>query len=97
MAIMLLYRWDGVTPEQYDAVRARVGWLDNPHPGGRIHTAAFSDTGLHITDVWESVEDFQAFANDRLMPVIQQLGLQGEHPSEKALDLVPPAAGGRAG
>lgn len=78
MAIMLLYRWEGVTPEQYDAVRAGVGWLDHPHPGGRIHIAAFSDNALHITDVWDSVEAFQAFANDRLLPVIQPLGLPGE-------------------
>ncbi|HET7488103.1 MAG TPA: hypothetical protein VFJ85_09250 [Acidimicrobiales bacterium] len=78
MAIMLQFTWDGVTPEQYDAVRAEVGWLEEPPAGGRVHTAAFSDGTLHITDVWDSAEDFQAFAADRLMPVVQRLGVPGE-------------------
>lgn len=65
-------------PDQYDAVRAGVGWLDNQPSGGRVHLAAFSDNALHITDVWDSVEDFQAFATDRLMQVIQKLGIPGE-------------------
>ena len=78
MAIMLLYKWEGTTPQQYDAVRAGVGWLDNPPEGGRVHVAAFSDNALHITDVWDSVEAFQAFATDRLLPVIQEVGIPGE-------------------
>jgi hypothetical protein len=83
--MMVLYRWDGVTPEQYDAVRAGVGWLNDPHPGGRVHIAAFSDNALHITDVWDSVEDFQAFANERLLPVLQRVGVSGE----PAIEILP--------
>lgn len=30
MAVMMKYEWTGVTPEQYDEVRALVGWLDSP-------------------------------------------------------------------
>ena len=78
MAIMLLYKWEGTTPEQYDAVRAGVGWLENPPTGGRVHVTAFSENALHITDVWDSAEDFQAFAEQRLLPVIQQVGIPGE-------------------
>jgi hypothetical protein len=31
-----------------------------------------------VTDVWESPEDFQRFVQTRLMPGVQQLGIQGE-------------------
>ncbi len=78
MAVMMKYEWDGVTPEQYDEVRARVGWLDTPPAGGRVHVAAFDENGVHITDVWDSVDDFQAFLNTRLAPAIAQVGIQRE-------------------
>ena len=58
---MMLMRWAGVTPEQYDEARERVGWEWNPAPGGIFHVAAFADDGMHVTDVWESAEDFQRF------------------------------------
>jgi hypothetical protein len=78
MAIMMTMTWGGITPLQYDELRAEVGWLDDAPAGGRIHVAAFSDRGLQVTDVWESAEEFQSFVDDRLMPAVQQLGLAGE-------------------
>ena len=78
MALMMKYEWEGVTPEQYDAVRARAGWLETPPPGGRVHIAAFNGSGLQITDVWDSIEQFEAFLRDRLEPAIAEVGLEGE-------------------
>ena len=43
-----------------------------------MHVAAFDETGLHITDVWDSTEQFQAFVNDRLAPAIAEVGIAGE-------------------
>ena len=77
MAVMMLMRWAGVTPEQYDEARERVGWERNPAPGGIFHVAAFADDGMHVTDVWESAEDFQRFVDDHLMPVVQEMGIEG--------------------
>ena len=78
MAVMMLMRWASVTPEQYDEARERAGWERNPPTGGIFHVAAFADDALHVTDVWESAEDFQRFADDRLMPVVKELGIAGE-------------------
>lgn len=78
MAIVMSMVWAGITPLQYDELRAAVGWLDDAPAGGRVHIAAFSDRGLQATDVWESAEDFQSFVDGRLMPAVQELGLAGE-------------------
>ncbi len=39
---------------------------------------AFDADGAHITDVWESVEQFQRFTDERLMPAVQKVGIPGE-------------------
>jgi len=78
MAIVMNMRWDGVTPEQYEAVRDQVGWEQRPADGGLIHIASFAEGGLLVTDVWESADDFNRFAERRLMPVVQELGIQSK-------------------
>ena len=78
MRTIMLMEWDGVSPEQYDAARDVVNWEGNVPDGAVLHVAAFSDKGLRVTDIWESPEDFQRFVQTRLMPGVQQLGIQGE-------------------
>jgi hypothetical protein len=78
LAIMVIMEWEGVTRQQYDDVRRAVGWLERAPDGGRCHTAAFGDRGLRITDVWDSAEQFQAFADTRLMPEVQKMDVPGE-------------------
>lgn len=78
MAIMMIMTWEDVTPEHYDQLREVVRWETDVPQGGIYHVAAFDDSGIRITDVWESAEDFERFAEQRLMPGVQQLGLPGE-------------------
>jgi hypothetical protein len=78
MAVMVILNWPGTTPQQYDQVRELVGWLEDAPTGGRAHTAAFSENGGHFIDVWDSAEAFQAFVDSRLMPAVQQLGIEGQ-------------------
>jgi hypothetical protein len=78
MAVAMIMEWEGITPEQYEAARKLVNWEGDVPSGGVFHVAAFSDKGPHITDVWESADDFQKFANERLMPGTKELGLPGE-------------------
>lgn len=78
MAIMMRYEWKDATPEHYDAVRDRADWLGRPPAGGRVHLAAFNEAGLQIIDVWDSVEELQAFLNDRIAPAIAEVGIPGE-------------------
>jgi hypothetical protein len=78
VAVVMIMEWDGVTRDQYEAARKLVNWEGNVPPGGNFHVAAFSDKGLRVTDVWDSAEQFNAFVNDRLMPGVKQIGIQGE-------------------
>jgi hypothetical protein len=78
MAVMVIFRWDGVTTDDYDRALEQVKWEENPSPGGLFHVASYDGTALRITDVWESAEDFQRFVEQELMPGTAQLGLPGE-------------------
>jgi hypothetical protein len=78
MPVMMMMQWSGVTREQYDAVRKIVNFEGDAPKGGLFHVAAFTENGLQVTDVWERAEDFQAFVEQRLMPGVQQAGIQGE-------------------
>jgi hypothetical protein len=63
------------------AVRAdaRAGGLGAAGSGGRlIHIASFTADGLRVTDVRESAADFNRFAENRLMPVVQEIGIAGQ-------------------
>ena len=55
-----------------------MNWEGEPPAGGRLHIAAVDESGSHITDLWDSAEEFQAFVATRLMPGVKHLGLQGE-------------------
>ena len=78
MSVMIIMELDGVTMEDYDAVRKHVGWELDPPPGGICHVAARSDEGLRVVDIWESAEQFQHFIETRLMPGVRQLGISGD-------------------
>jgi hypothetical protein len=52
---------------------------DRDVPGGaKLHVSGFGDDGLHVTDVWESEQAFNAFMAHRLAPAIQEIGIQGQ-------------------
>jgi len=78
MATIMKMRWEGVTPEQYDEARKTVGWESNVPKGAIHHVAWFTDGGINVIDVWESAQDFNDFVEKRLMPGVQQVGIQGE-------------------
>jgi hypothetical protein len=78
MAQVLKMRWEGVTPEQYEALRPIVHWESDPPDGLLSHVAWFRDGGITIIDVWESSQHFDDFKQGRLMPGVQQIGLEGQ-------------------
>ena len=78
MQTVMLMRWPGVTPEQYEEERSRVNWEGDPADGGVLHVAGFDGDDLRVTDVWESEEQFHRFASERLMPAVQEIGIEGE-------------------
>jgi hypothetical protein len=75
MTVVMQMRFRGITPEQYEEARERVRWDVDYAEGGKLHIAAFDDEGLRVTDLWESAEHFERFGNERLMPVLNEMGI----------------------
>jgi hypothetical protein len=48
--------------------------VNNPPPGGRVRIAGPSDAGWRVISVWDSREEFEAFARDRLTPAFERAG-----------------------
>jgi hypothetical protein len=78
MAIMMIMRWDGVTEDVYEAVRKESRFETDIPDGAMFHVASFGDGALHVTDVWESAEKFNAFIGAHVAPVAERLGIKGQ-------------------
>jgi hypothetical protein len=62
------------TPEQYDQVNAKLDGKNNPPKGGIVHTAADLGGGkMKVVDVWESIDAYQKFVQERLIPAIAEV------------------------
>ncbi len=83
MPVVLVH--EGITQEQYEeSVRkltggkSRMGSPDEwPVEGLLAHIAGEGANGFRVVDVWESEEAVQRFG-DLLMPVLKEIGVQGE-------------------
>ena len=69
---------EGVTRDEYDAVRAECGWLETPPIGGLAHLSWWDGEDNHNVDAWESEEAFGAFGQDRLGPAMAKAGVSAE-------------------
>ena len=78
MAVIAHVVLEGVTREQYNAVRAECGWLDKAPVGGLAHLAWWDGNDNHNLDAWESEEAFGAFGQDRLGPAMAKVGVNVE-------------------
>jgi hypothetical protein len=78
MQTVMLMRWAGVTAEQYEEARSRVDWEGDVPDGAVLHVAGVDGDDLRVTDVWESAEQFQRFVDERLMPAVKEIGIEGE-------------------
>jgi hypothetical protein len=78
MPTVMTMHWSEVSKEQYDRARREVNWEGQPAEGGKFHVAWFGSDGLHVVDVWESPQHFQRFAESRLMPVVQKIGIKSQ-------------------
>ena len=78
MAVVFVQEWN-IEPgdhntANYDAVAERLGRDVRPD-GLLIHTAGFDDDAgvFRIFDVWQSLEQAQAFIDGQLMPVVTDI------------------------
>jgi hypothetical protein len=78
MAVAMFMHWPGMTSGQYDSVMARLELDANPAAGGVLHLAAFTEEGLEVCDVWQTEQAFHGFLQQRFLPVVSELGIEGE-------------------
>lgn len=61
----------GLNAELYDSVMENLGWAEGDTPTGFVsHYAAPTKDGWLVFDIWESQEDFESFAQERLGPAM---------------------------
>ncbi len=74
MAIGLKMQFPGGTQQQYIAVHDHIDIEIRPPRGLIFHVAGPIDGGWEVIDVRHSRNDFDVFAQARLMPAIAELG-----------------------
>lgn len=77
MAVAVQLDFRGGTLEQYDRVVEKMGFERGGRggPGGLFHWVMKTDDGIRVTDVWESQEAFDTFANEKIGPITQEVGV----------------------
>jgi hypothetical protein len=60
---------------EYRAVLDRMGVEARPEPGIYLHITAQTDFGYRIVEIWDSQDGFEEFAERRMMPALQDLGI----------------------
>lgn len=89
MAIVVDVRAHGNTMADYEAIMKEAGlWgvgLDKV-PGAHGHYAWEEDGGIHVIDIWESPEAFNAFFPATIVPAAERAGVT-MHPEVKIFPL----------
>jgi hypothetical protein len=77
MAIAVQLDFNGATLEQYDEVVAKMGFEPGGRgePGGLFHWVTETEDGIRITDVWQSRELFERFAQEKIGPITAAVGV----------------------
>ena len=78
MPIGIYFEPQNLDAETYAAINERLGALDDP-PGRTFHVAFHVDEQIHVFDVWESHDSFEAFSAV-LLPMLADYGVDPGHP-----------------
>ena len=79
MAVGYYFHPESMSAQQYDRVIQKLDEAGAGSPPGRSYHCSFEvGNSVHVFDVWESEEQFNAFVESRLMPVVQQIGIEGQ-------------------
>jgi hypothetical protein len=82
MAVGVVMDFEG-TLEQYDQVVQSMGLTPGgpTPPGALFHWVTKTDTGFRVTDVWESEEAFNQYAQEHIGPNAAAAGLGPPQPT----------------
>ncbi len=80
MSFILTFTPSGFSAAKYDEVIKQLNEAGAGTPKGRSYHICYGDpNGVHVTDIWESMEDFQAFGQT-LVPIMLSLGADPGQP-----------------
>ena len=79
MAVAIDLEFDGGTLEQYDEVARLMDYEPGgaAPPGCLFHWGALTERGLRVTDVWETKDQFEQYAQEAIGPFSEQVGIPG--------------------
>jgi hypothetical protein len=81
--VSILVRFTNTSPtttEQYDQSVQRLQQVgDFPPDGMEYHVCFIADGNIRVSEIWESREQLNAFA-ERLMPVLAEMGVEPGEP-----------------
>jgi hypothetical protein len=74
MVILCIFTGKGFNQQMYEQIRKEIDWEHN-HPTGEIfHAVGFDKSGdIHVTDIWQSEEDFNKFLESKLKPALEKI------------------------
>jgi hypothetical protein len=81
MSLGIYFVHEGFTPAKYDEAIKKLDAAGAGSPKGRANHFALESEGLiQVFDVWDSMEDFEAFGKT-LVPILSELGVELSEPS----------------
>jgi hypothetical protein len=77
MAVAVILDFPGATLDQYDQVIDKMGLRKGgPAPQRALfHWVTRTGDGFRVTDVWETREDFERFAQEQISPLSAEAGI----------------------
>ena len=80
MSLIFKFKPTGFTIAKYEEAIGLLNAAGAGAPKGRSHHVCSGDPdNVNITDVWDSMEDFQAFG-ETLLPIMQSIGVDPGQP-----------------
>lgn len=80
MAVGIRLKLVGTTAEQFEQLRAAIDPDGNPPDGLIFHASGPVEGGWGVIDFWESREQFDRFAAERIGPGMAAIGATGGPP-----------------
>jgi hypothetical protein len=92
MSLLVRFTPPSLSSQQYDEIIKRLKAAGEGSPKGRLFAVAFGPANaLHVSDVWDTRENFDRFGKT-LMPLLQELGIDPGTPQFiEAYNIIPGA------
>ena len=80
MSVLIRFTPSSLTAGKYDESIRRLEEAGEFPPDGLEYHVCFGEEGnLHVSEIWDSQEQLNAFAQ-RLMPILQEIGIEAGQP-----------------